>query len=134
MPPPLNNLNCCFSNVPPSHLVCVCVCVCVCARALVCVNLVKHSMFLSRGNREMILDSSQKHRCVLFFISLVPNEKEKKTKLPSPRRQTFRVLHRALFSCGTQLLYRPNSRPRIYARCAHIRKSSWPQRPSSSSR
>jgi hypothetical protein len=35
--------------------------------------------------------------------------------IPSPRRPTFRVLHHALFSCGTQLLYRPNPRPRMYA-------------------
>ncbi len=45
--------------------------------------------------------------------------------MPSPRRQTSRALHRALFSCGTHFLYRPNPRPRIYAHCAHIRKSFW---------
>jgi hypothetical protein len=44
---------------------------------------------------------------------------------PSPRRQTFRVLHHALLSCGTQFLYRPNPRSRIYTPCAHIRKSFW---------
>ncbi len=37
----------------------------------------------------------------------------------------FLVFHRALLFCGTQLLYRPYPRPRIYARCAHIRKSFW---------
>ncbi len=39
--------------------------------------------------------------------------------MTSPRRQTFRVLHHALFSCGTQLLYRPNPRSRIYSRCSY---------------
>ena len=45
--------------------------------------------------------------------------------MPSPRRQIFRVLHRALFSCGTQLPYRPIPKLRIKLLCAHLRKSFW---------
>ncbi len=93
---------------------CVCVCVCVC-------------MDQTRGSCILVM-ASEAHQdvdndCPVGCLQLGGKKKGGKTK---NKGVTFRVLHRALFSCGTQLLYRPNSRPRIYARCAHIRKSSWP--------
>ncbi len=51
-----------------------------------------------------------------FFQHPVPGAK---------RRQTFRVLRRALLFRNTQFPYRPNPRPRIYTLCTHLRKSFW---------
>ena len=55
-----------------------------------------------------------------IFLILKKKVSISDVSMPSPRRQTSRALHRALFSCGTQFLYRPNPRTRIYAHCPHI--------------